>query len=64
MVFPNDSLGENNFFDLLRKGYVEARYDKKYAITKDEVQVLINRAEKLQHVTEITCKKKIEEFNF
>jgi uncharacterized protein len=64
LIFPRNTSEEKNIFDLLRKGYVEARYDKKYAITKDEVQVLINRVEKLQDVTEITCRKKIEEFNF
>jgi len=62
LVFPRNNVQEKRLFDLLRKGYVEARYDKKYSITKDEVQDLVHRVEQLQTITERICKKKIEEF--
>jgi HEPN domain-containing protein/predicted nucleotidyltransferase len=60
LVFPRDSNYEQQLFDLLRKGYVEARYDKKYVITKDELEALIKRVEKLQDVAEAICKNKIK----
>jgi uncharacterized protein len=59
MVFPNDSLGEKNLFDLLRKGYVEARYDKNYKISQGEIEILINRVENLQSVTKKFAEKRL-----
>ncbi len=35
-VFPRDSAEEERLFELLQKAYVNARYNKKYEITKDE----------------------------
>jgi uncharacterized protein len=42
---------------------VEARYDKNYKISQGEVEILINRVENLQSITEKTCKEKIASFN-
>jgi HEPN domain-containing protein/predicted nucleotidyltransferase len=61
-VFPRDIAEEKHLFDLLKKGYIEARYDKKYVITEIEVQILIERIEKLQKITEKICREKISAF--
>jgi HEPN domain-containing protein len=61
-IFPRNNLEEKHIFDLLKKGYVEARYDKKYVITKEEVEELIKRIEKLQEIVERICKEKILSF--
>jgi uncharacterized protein len=59
LVFPRNNDDEKHLFELLRKGYVEARYDKSYTITRDEVQILITRLTKMQTITEEICKQKI-----
>jgi HEPN domain-containing protein/predicted nucleotidyltransferase len=61
-VFPRNNVEEKHIFDLLKKGYVEARYDKKYVITRVEVELLIDRIEKLQDITEEICISKITSF--
>jgi len=61
-VFPLNTIDEKNLFELLRKGYVEARYDKKYNISSDEIDTLINRVKNLQTITEKICKDKIASF--
>lgn len=63
LIFPRDTQKEQALFSLLKKGYVEARYDKKFLITKDEVQELIIRLQKLQTITEEICKEKIASFD-
>jgi HEPN domain-containing protein/predicted nucleotidyltransferase len=61
-VFPRKSVEEKHLFDLLKKGYIEARYDKKYEITKLETEYLIDRVKKMQVITEKICKEKISSF--
>jgi HEPN domain-containing protein/predicted nucleotidyltransferase len=62
LVFPRNTPEEKKIFDLLRKGYVEARYDKKYEITKAETEILIQRIKKMQQITEKICREKIASF--
>jgi predicted nucleotidyltransferase/HEPN domain-containing protein len=61
-VFPDDTPEEVHLFDLLKRGYVDARYKKDYKITPEELQILIDRVGKLQEIAEIICRKKIESF--
>jgi predicted nucleotidyltransferase/HEPN domain-containing protein len=58
-VFPNNSRTEIHLFTLLKKAYVDARYNDKYVITEDELSTLIERVKKLQEITEKVCKSKI-----
>jgi uncharacterized protein len=46
-------------FELLQKAYVDARYDKNYKITKEQLLYLIERIEKLKEITERICTTKI-----
>lgn len=62
-IFQRNNNGEKHLFDLLRKGYVEARYDKNYEITKSETETLIERIKKMQKITARICEEKIESFN-
>lgn len=62
LVFPRNIKEEEELFDLLKKGYVEARYDKKYTITKEEVSKLIDHIVRLQTITAQICKDKIMSF--
>ena len=51
---------ERQRFELLRKAYVDARYDENYTITKVELKWLAGRVNKLQKLTKKICKKKIK----
>ncbi|WP_231555726.1 hypothetical protein [Rickettsia hoogstraalii] len=44
---------------MLQKAYVDARYDKNYKITKEQLLYLIERVEKLKEITERICLKRI-----
>ncbi len=61
-VFPKGTEEERNRFELLRKAYVDARYDDDYKISRKELQWLGARVKILQKLTEDVCTKKIESF--
>jgi len=61
-VFLKDTQKERDLFDLLKRAYVEARYDMSYKITQKELEYLAERVKKLQSTTEKVCKEKIESF--
>ena len=61
-VFPNNTKAEKYLFDLLKRGYVDARYKKEYQITKDELQTLIERVTQLQAIAGPLCLQKIDSF--
>ncbi|WP_143774330.1 HEPN domain-containing protein [Niastella vici] len=58
-VFPNNSKNEIHLFTLLKKAYVDARYNDKYIITEEELTTLIEKVKKLQDIIERVCKNKI-----
>lgn len=60
LVFPAESSKkENHLFDLLKRGYVDARYRDDYVITKEELMTLIARVKEMQGIVERICKDKI-----
>ena len=62
-IFPKSTQKEKDLFDLLKRAYVEARYDMSYKITREELEYLAERVKLLQQTTEIVCKAKIKSFN-
>ena len=62
-VFPRSTPEEEKRFDLLRRAYVDARYEKDYAITRDELEFLGVRVRELRTVTEAACRKKIDDLS-
>ncbi|MGX6960411.1 MAG: HEPN domain-containing protein [Rickettsia endosymbiont of Pentastiridius leporinus] len=58
-VFPMATPEQKECFELLRKAYVDARYDKNYKITKEQLLYLIERIEKLKEITERICTTRI-----
>lgn len=59
-VFPCDTAEEQRLFDLLRRAYIEARYNKKYFIvTKEDIGVLILKVTQLKQVIEKVCRERI-----
>ncbi|HST20945.1 MAG TPA: HEPN domain-containing protein [Blastocatellia bacterium] len=61
-IFPRKTPEERRLFELLRKAYTEARYNRNYKITKKELEYLAARVKKLQQLTKEVCKEKIESY--
>ena len=62
-VFPQNTDDEKECFDLLCQAYIEARYNKDYKITREQLEYLISRLDILKEMTECLCKEKIAEYN-
>lgn len=61
-VFSLKKKEEMDRFTLLCKAYVDARYDKNYTISQDELRLLSEEVIKLMRLTEIVCQEKINSF--
>lgn len=61
-VFPKASKQEHDRFELLRKAYVDARYNMDYKISKEDLDYLSERVQFLRKLTEEICKEKISGF--
>lgn len=62
-IFPKNTKEEKDNFDLLKRAYVEARYNENYKITKEQLAYLVKRVEKLKAIVEEVCLKKIDSFD-
>jgi HEPN domain-containing protein len=62
-IFPISTQKEKDLFDLLKRAYVDARYDMSYKITREELEYLAERVKLLQQTTEKVCKAKIASLN-
>jgi HEPN domain-containing protein len=54
-IFPYATPEQVECFELLRRAYIEARYNKHYQISKEQLLYLIERVEKLQKMTQTIC---------
>lgn len=62
-VFPCDTDEEKHLFDLLRRAYLEARYNKKnFIVTKADIDALVPKIELLRDIVEKVCKERIAEY--
>lgn len=61
-IFPQNTKEEIHLFNLLKKAYIDARYNENFVITEDELKTLIERVRKLQGISEQVCKLKIASF--
>ena len=61
-VFPQNTEEEKNRFKLLRKAYVDARYNRSYTINQAQLTWLTERINDLQHLTQTLCLQKIESY--
>jgi hypothetical protein len=61
-VFPQASPEERQRFELLKKAYVDARYNMDYNISKEDLDYLSERVQLLRKVTEEICREKIAGF--
>lgn len=61
-VFPRSSDEEIRRFELLRSAYVDARYQKDYTITVEELEWLAERVDYLLSLTERLCLARIDSY--
>jgi HEPN domain-containing protein/predicted nucleotidyltransferase len=61
-VFPQATPEQKECFDLLRRAYIEARYNPGYKITKPQLEYLAGRVRKLQRLTKKICQARIESY--
>ncbi len=54
---------EEHLFDLLKRGYVDARYRSDYVTTEEELSVLIERVKLMNPIVERICKEKIASYD-
>ena len=59
-VFPRNNKQEEDCFILLKKAYVDARYDMDYSISPEQLTYLSSRVTLLKELTEKICGQKIE----
>ena len=61
-VFQLATAEQKECFELLRRAYVEARYNPGYKITKEQLEYLAQRVRKLQDLTKKICEARIESY--
>jgi uncharacterized protein len=63
-IFPQPTRDktESHLFDLLKRGYIDARYKNDYFITEEELNALIEKVRTMQEVAEKICRQKIAAF--
>jgi predicted nucleotidyltransferase len=60
-IFPQQTKTEKYLFKQLKKAYIDARYNKNYKITREELEYLAGRVKMLRNLTEKTCRGIIAE---
>ncbi len=58
-AFPRDTEEEKRLFDLLQRAYIESRYNPDFEITKEDIDALIPKIEKLRDIVEKVCRERI-----
>ncbi len=63
LVFQTDLIEyDNHLFDLLKRGYIDARYKEDYLITEKELYDIIDKVTLMIPIVERICKKKFSPF--
>ena len=62
-VFLQNTDAEKECFDLLCRSYIEARYNKDFSISQEQLEYLSSRIGILKDITERLCKEKIAEYD-
>jgi HEPN domain-containing protein len=62
IIFPRSTEEEKRLFVLLKKAYIDARYNRNYKIEKAELEYLGSRVALLRDLTERVCRERIGQF--
>ena len=63
IVFPENTDFEKRCYDLIWRAYIEARYNKNFIITKEELVYMIERTKILKDITERICNEKLKSYD-
>ena len=58
-VFPCDTPEEKRLFDLLQRAYIESRYNPDFEVTKEDIDALIPKVERLRDIVDRVCRDRI-----
>ena len=58
-AFPRDTEEEKRLFDLLQRAYIESRYNPDFEITKEDIDALIPKVERLRNIVDTVCRDRI-----
>ena len=61
-IFPHTTPEEERLFTLLKKAYIDSRYKMDYSISREDLEYLSKRVQKLRDLTELACQEKIDSF--
>lgn len=59
-IFPDETKEQGDYFDLLDRAYIGARYQKDFIVHWDDIDYLAPRIKQLLEVTRTICHQKIE----
>jgi uncharacterized protein len=59
-VFPRGTPEEDRLFKLLKRAYVDARYDPKFAITSEELAAIAAHVRELRSRVEMVCQERLD----
>jgi predicted nucleotidyltransferase/HEPN domain-containing protein len=58
-VFPRSTPEEDHLFKLLKRAYVDARYDPNYVITREELEAIAVHVRELRSRVEVVCRERL-----
>ncbi len=58
-LFPRDNAEEERLFKLLQRAYVESRYNPDFEITREDIDALLPKVERLRKLVERVCTAQI-----
>jgi len=62
MVFLHHTAEDKRLFKLLKRAYVEARYNPDFVVNKEDIDALVPKIELLRDITQRICEEKIKEY--
>lgn len=63
IVFPLNTDFEKRCYDLICRAYIEARYNRDFVVTKEELEYMLQRVEVLKDITYRLCNEKITSYD-
>ena len=62
VVFPRDTPEEERLFGLLEAAYIQARSNKDFVVTQEDIDALVPRIERLRDIVEKVCRERLESY--
>lgn len=61
-AFPRDTEEEKRLFQLLVDAYIQARYNKLFVVTREDIEALLPKVKLLGELTKRCCEERIKEY--